>query len=98
VAGSLIALRPPNCDQTATTLAGTPNTTATTCDHPGPLAPPAQHRSSGWWHRRRASPQACTIADRRAGIVVIEAFKPIMGRRARQRPVRSLRRAVRSHG
>jgi hypothetical protein len=33
VTGSLTALRPPNCDQTATTSAGTPNLTATTCDH-----------------------------------------------------------------
>jgi hypothetical protein len=32
-AGSLTALRPSDCDQTATTLAGTPRRSATTCDH-----------------------------------------------------------------
>ena len=33
VTGSLSVLRPPDCDQTATMLAATPNPTATTCDH-----------------------------------------------------------------
>jgi hypothetical protein len=35
--GSPGAAGAPHCDQTATTLAGTANWTATTCDHRGPV-------------------------------------------------------------
>jgi hypothetical protein len=37
VAGSLTPVGSPDCDQTATTLAGTPNPAATTCDHNRPF-------------------------------------------------------------
>jgi hypothetical protein len=37
VSGSLVAVGPPGCDQIATTLALTRETTATTCDHHHPL-------------------------------------------------------------
>jgi len=72
VAGSPAALGPPDCDQTATTPAGTPNRAATTCDHlrPQSAVPASFLLISATEAAQPAPPAAAHPSTRRRSLVL----------------------------
>jgi hypothetical protein len=65
--GSSGAVGAPHCDQTATTLAGTANWTATTCDHHGPYGPHCCWSARPWRRHRWIGCGCCPFPTSMSG-------------------------------